>query len=185
MSDMITLGTECIRRYSFLVTKMKFPVATIPTFINLSKLLIHLMLVVIVLILFMAFGYKPDIYWLQLPFYTILTFLFFNFWSLFAGPLGAMSKDFSNLVKAFVTAVFWLSGIIWNPATIANPIIRKLLNANPITFLVNGYRNCLINKVWFWQEPKKLLFFLVLTIILLFISLITYKRVRKDIPDVL
>ena len=179
------MGTECIRRYSFLVTKMKFPVATIPTFINISKLIIHIMLVVIVLILFLAFGYKPDIYWLQLPFYILLTFLFFNFWSLFAGPLGTMSKDFTNLVKAFVTAIFWLSGIIWNPDTIGNVTLRKVLNANPVTFLINGYRNCLINKIWFWEQPKRLLYFGILTIILLLIALRTYKKVRKDIPDVL
>ena len=37
ISEMITGGTECIRKYSYLVTKMKFPVATIPTFINISK----------------------------------------------------------------------------------------------------------------------------------------------------
>ena len=185
MSDMITSGTECIRKYNFLVTKMKYPVATIPTFINISKLMIHMMLVAIVLVLFMAFGYKPDIYWLQIPFYTLLTFLFFNFWGILAGPLGAMSKDFSNLVKAFVTAIFWLSGIIWNPETINNVTIKKVLNANPVTFLVNGYRNCLINKVWFWEQPKRLLYFGIIMLLLLFIGLRTYKKVRKDIPDVL
>lgn len=38
MSDMITGGTECIRKYSYLVTKMKFPVATIPTFLVYQNL---------------------------------------------------------------------------------------------------------------------------------------------------
>ena len=35
MGDMITTGTKCIRKYSYLVTKMKFPVSTIPTFVSL------------------------------------------------------------------------------------------------------------------------------------------------------
>ena len=50
----------------------------------------------------------------------ILAFIFFNIWGLFSAPLAVISKDYSNLVKAFLTAVFWLSGIIWNPATIKN-----------------------------------------------------------------
>ncbi|MDY6141228.1 MAG: ABC transporter permease, partial [Bacilli bacterium] len=41
MSEMISGGTDAIRRYGYLVTKMKFPVSTIPTFVNLSKLIIH------------------------------------------------------------------------------------------------------------------------------------------------
>ena len=93
ISEMITGGTECIRKYSYLVTKMKFPVATIPTFINISKFAIHAMLIAIVIIIFMAFGYMPDVYLLQLPVYMILAFLFLNFWGLFSSLLGVISKD--------------------------------------------------------------------------------------------
>ena len=78
MSEMITGGTDCIRKYSYLVTKMKFPVSTIPTFVNISKFVIHLMLIYIVIIIFRLFGYTPDIYLLQLPFYMLLMFVFFN-----------------------------------------------------------------------------------------------------------
>ena len=35
MSEMITSGTDTIRKYSYLVTKMKFPVSTIPTFVSI------------------------------------------------------------------------------------------------------------------------------------------------------
>ena len=78
MSEMITAGTDCIRKYSYLVTKMKFPVSTIPTFVNISKFMIHLVLIYLVIIIFRLFGYTPDIYLLQLPFYIFLTFVFFN-----------------------------------------------------------------------------------------------------------
>lgn len=185
ISEMITGGTECIRKYSYLVTKMKFPVATIPTFINISKFAIHVMLMFIVIVIFRIFGYTPDIYLLQLPVYMLLSFVFLNFWGLFSSLLGVISKDYSNLIKSFITALFWLSGIMWNPASIKNELIRKILNLNPITFLVNGYRNCFINKVWFWEQPKRLIYFLIITAILLILAIMTYKKLRKDIPDVL
>ena len=72
MSEMITGGADSIRKYSYLVTKMKFPISTIPTFVSISKIIVHLLLVVIVIVIFMLFGFKPDIYLLQLPFYTII-----------------------------------------------------------------------------------------------------------------
>ena len=87
MSEMISAGTDGIRKYAYLVTKMKFPVSTIPTIINLSKLTVHLFLLLIVMIIFWAFGHPPTIYWLQIPFYMLCMFAFFQAFSLFTAPL--------------------------------------------------------------------------------------------------
>ena len=164
---------------------MKFPVSTIPTFVSLSKFMVYIILMFIMILIFVFMGYSPSIYIIQLPFYMIITFIFFTIWSLFASLLSSMSKDFGNLVKSMVTAVFWLSGIIWNPSTIKIDWLKKLLNLNPVTFLTNGIRNCFINEVWFFEEPKKLLYFVIITLILLAVTLWAYKKLRKEIPDVL
>lgn len=185
MSEMITGGTDAIRRYSYLVTKMKFPVATISTFVNISKFIIHALLIYIVIVLFRIFGYSIDIYYLQIPFYMLLTFIFFELWGLISAPLGAISKDYANLVKAFLTAVFWLSGILFNPENIKNVMIRKILRINPVTYLINGFRNSFINKIWFWEQPKRLLYFAIICLVMLLIGLRIYKKLRKEIPDVL
>lgn len=185
MSEMLTSGIETIRKYNYLVTKMKFPISTIPTFVSISKFSIHIILIIITILIFIFMGYIPDIYIVQLPVYMLLSFIFFTIWSLFASLLSAVSKDFSNLVKSFTTAIFWLSGILWNPATIQNDILRKVLMINPVTYITNGYRNCLINKVWFWEEPKTLLVFFIITFILLLLTTRTYKKLKKEIPDVL
>ena len=185
MSEMITSGTDTIRKYSYLVTKMKFPVSTIPTFVSISKFIVHLLLVVIVILIFIFMGYPPDIYIIQLPFYMLCMFIFFTIWSLFSSLLASMSKDFGNLVKSMVTAVFWLSGILWNPETVTIPWLKKLLMLNPVTFITTGFRNCFINHVWFFEQPKRLLYFVIITAIMLVIAIWTYKRLRKEIPDVL
>ena len=137
------------------------------------------------IVIFRLFGYTPDIYLLQLPVYMLLAFLLFNVWGLFSSLLAVISKDYANLVKSFITAIFWLSGIMWNTTNIKNELAQKMLNLNPVTFIVNGYRNCFINKVWFWEQPKKLLYFIIILIVLLFCAVKIYKKLRKDIPDVL
>lgn len=185
MSDMITSGADAIRKYSYLVTKMKFPISTIPTFVNVSKFTINLILMSIVIVIFMLFGYMPDIYYLQIPFYMLLMFIFFNVWGLFASLLSAMSKDFLNLVRAFVSAVFWLSGIIWDADKVTIPWLRRFLNLNPVTFLVNGFRNCFINKIWFWEQPKRLLYLGISFLVMIVLALWAYRKLRKEIPDVL
>ncbi len=185
MSDMLSQGTDSIRKYSYLVTKMKFPVSTIPTFVSISKMIVHFFLLAITIGIFFAFGKPVDIYIIQLPFFILLNFLFFTVFSLFSSLLSSMSKDFSNLVKSFITAVLWLSGILWDVNNIDIPWLKKLLMVNPVTYIVNGYRNCFINKVWFWEEPKRLLCFVIILIVLLVMAIWVYKKLRKEIPDVL
>ena len=85
---------------------MKFPISTIPTFTSISKFMIHCILMVIVISIFIAMNYTPTIYVLQMPIYMLFMFIFCTIWSLFASLLSAISKDFGNLVKSMVTAVF-------------------------------------------------------------------------------
>ena len=154
MNNMITSGTDSIRKYSYLVTKMKFPISTIPTFVSISKFIVHILLITITIGIFVLMGRMPTIYMLQLPFYMLLNLIFFTVFSLLSGLLASMSKDFANLVKSFVTAIFWLSGIVWNINTISIPWLKSFLMINPVTFLVEGYRNCFIHQTWFWEQPK-------------------------------
>ncbi len=186
MTEIITGGTVCIRRYSYLVTKMKYPITTIPTFTGLSHLYVHFVLVAVVIAVFWIMGYAPTIYMVQLPIYTLLMFLFFNAWSLFAGMISAISKDFANLVKSLNIGVFWLSGVLWNIDNVAdNKILDIIMKINPVTFICYGYRNCFVNQKWFFEEPEQLVAFLGWYALLGVMSLWAYKKLRKEIPDVL
>jgi len=185
VSEMLTQGTTTLKRYSYLVTKIKFPVSTISTFVSLSKLYVHAALLMIVIVVFIMFGRPVDVYFLQLPLYTALMFLFFTMWSLFASLLSAMSKDFSNVVTSFVMAIFWISGIMWDVNRVNNPLLAKILLFNPVTFIANGYRNVFIYKRWFFQDPFALFAFAVVLVVMFGLSLYTFNRLRRDIADVL
>ena len=185
MRDMIQGGAECIRKYKHLVTKIKFPISIIPTFTSLSHLVVHIVLLVISLVVFFAWGFPPDKYMLQIPFYMFLMFAFFEVWALFAGMLSAMSKDFLNLVKSFVQALFWLSGVIYDVNKIQHPAVRTVLKFNPITVISSGYRKAFIYKEWFWEDKIELIGYATTFIIIFFLSIWAYKRLRKEIPDVL
>ena len=186
MSEMLTQGTDSIRKYKYLVTKMKFPISIIPTFVSLSKLMINLLLLGVVIVLFWIMGYPPSIYYLQLPIFVFFSFLFFTLWAQFASLFSAISHDFSNLVKSFITPIFWLSGILWRTDTFDGNIwITRFLNLNPVTFLTGGFRDSLIFDRWFWESPKKCLYFACWLLILTLLSVWAHKRLRKDIPDVL
>lgn len=185
MSDMISMGSGAILRYRYLVTKMKFPISIIPTFVGLSKLMVQLFLIGIMLVIFIAFGYFPGIYILQLPIYMFLMVIFFTFWSLFSSMLSAMSKDFLNLVKSFVTPVFWLSGIMWDASKVQIEWLHNMMLFNPVNFFASGYRNVFIYKEWIWENSVEFWCFFCVLIVMIVASTWAYARTKKEIPDIL
>ena len=183
--DMIQDGADCIRKYRHLVTKIKFPISIIPTFTSLAHLVVHLALLAMAIIVYALWGFKPDIYYLQIPVYMLMMYLFFEAWALFAGMLSAMSKDFLNLVKSSVQALFWLSGVIYDVNKIRHPAIRTILKFNPVTVLSSGYRKAFIYKEWFWEDKVEMIGIATVYIIMCFLAVWAYKKLRKEIPDVL
>lgn len=185
MKDMIQGGAGCIRKYAHLVTKMRFPVSGIPTFVNLSELMVHFVLLFITVLFFIVTGHAPDIYYLQLPLYMLMMLVTFNCWSLFSGMLSCISKDFQNLVKSMGTAIFWMSGIIYDVNSIENPYIKIALKFNPVTVIATGYRKVFIYKQWFFEDKVEMLCFTISLIANIVLALWAYKKLRKEIPDVL
>lgn len=185
MSEMLTQGSKTLKRYNYLVTKIKFPVSTISTFVSLSKLYVHLALLTVVILIFLISGYGIDVYFLQLPLYVGLMFLFFTAWSLFAAPLSAVSKDFANVISSLVTAIFWMSGIMWDANSIHIDWLRRLLLINPVTYIATGYRNVFIYKRWFFEDRFATAAFALVLLFMVGLSLYTYHRLRREIADVL
>ena len=185
MQELITGGAGCIRKYNHLVTKMKFPVSIIPTYFNISHMYTHFILLAITIVLFALFGYMPDKYYLQLPLFILMMFCFFVVWSLLSGLLSAISKDFQNLVTAFSSAIFWMSGILYDVDKIKHGWVRLLLKFNPVTVISGGFRKALIYKQWFYEDGIELACYMTTLTLFTLFALWAYRKLRKEIPDVL
>ena len=104
---------------------------------------------------------------------------------MFSSMLGAISKDFINLIKAFTTALFWLSGIMFDVSSIDVWWAQLIFKLNPITYIVEGYRNCFVHNIWFWEQPKLTAVYLFELAVMWALALWSYRKLRKEIPDVL
>ena len=185
MRDAITDGASSVRKYKYLVQRIKYPVDTIPTFVNMSDMFVNMCLFLIVILLYCLFGFPPTIYYLQIPLFYLMAFIFFTLWGLFSSMLASVSKDFLNLVRATVTALFWLSGIVYNVDNIHSHTIKTILMFNPITIIANGFRNSMVYHKWFWETPEQMRNYLIITAIMFVMAIWSYRKLKKEIPDVL
>ena len=185
ISNTFTGGAGSIRKYSYLVKKVRYPVSTIPTIVSLSNLVVNCCLVALMLVIFVIGGHPPDIYWLQVPLYIMLSFLLFTAWSLFAGMLSVISKDFMHLVRSVLNALFWFSGILYDTRKVNNRILSFFLRINPVTIITKGFRNSLIYKSWFWEDLRSLRNLGLAYLVIVLLALWVYRRTVRSISDIL
>ena len=185
MQGMIVAGAASIKKYRFLVTKIRYPISTIPTFVGLSHLFVNLILLLIMMAIFILSGHTPDKYWMQIPLYILMMFALCEAWSLFSSLLAAFSSDFMHLVRSVTIMLFWVSGIMYDVNRIDNDIIKNIMLLNPITVIVNGFRNTFVYKEWFWANTYELLGFIIVVLILYSLALFCYKKLEYEISDVL
>lgn len=185
IQEILGTGINIFKRYSYLVTKIKFPLAGIPTIFSISTFVIQLGLVAALLVVYFLCGQPLDLYLLQLPVALVLMFVFFNMFSLVTSLLSAISKDFMNLMKTLSTPLFWLSGIIFNVYNLQLPLVELVLMLNPITFIVTMYRCAVYDKMWIWDKPEAIVGFVVVFTVTLVVTLVIYRRTHEEVADVL
>jgi teichoic acid transport system permease protein len=95
-------------------------------------------------------------------------------------------RDLSQIINIFMQVVMWMTPIMWDlDSLMVSPVIKTILKLNPMFYVVNGYRDSLINNVWFWQQPGMTVYFWSVTAILFAIGSVVFRRLQVHFADVL
>ncbi len=185
MSDMLTIGSNVYKRYTYLVNKMKFPLLAISAFYVLSQLFIYLACMVIVVVIALLCGVHMGLEIIQLPILIIIMYFFWLCWSVLTSPLSAISKDFANLIRTISTPLFWLSGVIFDVSSINIGWLQAILAFDPVTFFVQAHRYIICDGIWLWDDPGMLIAFAIVFVATLVVAAISLHRVGPEVADVL
>lgn len=183
-SDAVNGSMNSIVNNKFLVKKVNFRVSILPIVKIFSVLFLHLIFIIILIISFLLYGYKPSIYWLQLPFYTIMLFLLVLGLGWLTSALRVFTKDISHIVSVILQLGFWITPIFWSIDKVPQKYLY-LLKLNPMVFIVKGYRNCFIYHKWFWEDYRYLPYFLLVTFLFFILGAVVFRKLRPHFGDVL
>ena len=183
-NDALTGGTNSLVEYSYLVKKVNFNVAIIPSVKLLSGIFVHTAFLVFIVVLNCVYHIPLSVYYLQVFYYFFCTVaLLFAQGMLFAAIMPFFG-DMSNLVGVILQVGFWATPIVWNSDTVTENV-RRLLSYNPMYYICNGYRDSFLFHVGFWEQPIQGVTFWVTTLLTMWLGLSLFRKLRSDFVDVM
>jgi teichoic acid transport system permease protein len=185
MQEMLGTGANVFKRYSYLVTKIKFPLPVISMIYTKAMMLIEVCLIGVLCLALVLTGCDVDIYLLQVPLLLVMLMFFWDTFSIMVSPMSALSKDFHNLLIACSTPLFWLSGILFDVKSLPFDWMQTVLYFNPCTFFTVAFRDAFYDKVWFWDDPALLGGFIAVAVAQIIVMCLTTHRFEKEVPDAL
>ncbi len=185
-SDAWTNGTSSLMSYSYLVKKVVFKISILPIIKVIASIYVHLFFVFITFIIFWAYGYAPDLYSLQIIYYSFATFILALGLSYVTASIVGFFRDLTEIINILLQILIWVTPVMWNiETTLADGKLKTILKLNPMFYIVNGYRNALINKHWFWETPRQMVYFWVVALFILGLGMLVFKRLKPHFADVL
>ena len=184
-SDALSGGTNALIEYNYLVKKVVFNISVLPVVKIISALFVHGFFVILAIILYMCNGRFPDMYYLQIFYYS--AFFLVTGLCYATSAIVVLFRDLGQIIGIILQIGVWITPIMWVAESMIGVQSRlyKILQLNPMFYIVSGYRDAFIIKRWFWERPNWTIYFWVVSIICFLFGNWIFKRLRIHFADVL
>ncbi len=186
-SDALPSMTGAMSEYSYLVKKMSFPVELLPVIKLVSSFFVHICFVVIMLTVFLISGYMPMVIWIQVLYYSIAESVLVIGFGFLTSAINVFFKDISQIVDIALQFGMWMAPIMyWEGQFTQNyPWMEKIFKLNPFYYIVTGYRDSMLTGNWFFERPLNTVYFWCFSVLMVYIGLKVFMRLRSHFSDML
>lgn len=182
--DTLVPAARSVRSRRFLVTKVIFPKSIISTYKVVAGFISSFMFLGVVMVICLCYGVFPTVYWIQLIYYALAALSLMVAISLTTSTLVVLSRDIEFLLNSTIVLVFWLTPILWSVENLTGRL-ALLVKLNPFYYVINGFREAMIDQTWFWEHPTLTLYYWVVVIGLFLMGVFIHGRARDYFADVL
>ena len=185
--DALSGITNCMNEYSYLVKKVVFPVRLLPVIKVLSSLMVHGCFLVIMLAVFLISGAVPKGTWIQILYYSFGAAVLALGLGYITSAVNVFFRDMTQIVGIVLQFGMWLAPIMyWDGMfTESHPWMAPLFKLNPFYYIVAGYRDSMLTGNFFWERPLNTLYFWAVTLLILYLGVKLFSKLRPHFSDVL
>lgn len=177
-------ATSSLMEYSYLVKKVVFNIDVLPIIKVLSALFVNSFFVLVFILICSVYGYYPSFYALQIFYYMICLVCLVIAISYMTSAVMVFFRDLGQLINIVLQIGMWMTPIMWQ-STMVGERFQRILKLNPMYYIINGYREAMLTKVWFWEHSLWTVYFWGLIFILMFVGTKIFKRLKPHFADVL
>ncbi len=185
-SEVLGTATNVLLEYSYLVKKVVFNISTLPVVKAISSLFVHLFFIAFMLVMYLVYGYRPTPFMLQIVYYSFCMMVLALAFGYINAAIQVFFRDLSQIVSIILQVGIWATPIMWNMDNmIISDKVLFILKLNPMYYVIVGYRDAMINNVYFWSHPAETIYFWAFTIIMFIIGTTVFKKLKVHFADVM
>ena len=183
-ADSLSSTTMCMKEYNYLVCKVNFDIKMIPVIKIMSSCLVHIVFIFFLYFLNSIYKVPFSLYSIQVWYYFICLIVYLVGIGMIVSVVTPFLPDLQSIINVVLQIGFWATPIVWNIDAMS-PMVQKLCKLNPVYYIVTGYRDSLIDHIWFWERKGTTLYFWGLTLLILVGGYRLFKKMKKHLADVL
>ncbi len=179
-TTVISQGTFSIVGNADIIKKVYFPREILPLSSCTSGLVNYIISVPIIFIFLLCSGIGFSWYMLWLPLIAITQYILTVGIVLITSAINVYIRDAEYIINFFITMLFYATPVLY-ATTLFPQKYRWILYINPMTTIINSYRDIFYYK----QIPdmKLLLPVLGCSILLLFIGIVVFRKLKKGFAE--
>lgn len=184
-SEALAGGTNAMIEYSYLVKKVVFRIDILPVVKVISALFVNSFFIIIAIALCWLYGYSPSLYTLQIIYYLFCMIMLVVGLVYLTSALVVFFRDLTQIINIILQVGIWATPIMWPAETTLTPTLHRIFKLNPMYYVVDGYRDALLEHHWFWEDMTWTVYFWAFVVIMLLIGMTVFKRLKIHFADVL
>jgi len=183
-SEALNSGTNALLEYNYLVKKVVFKISVLPIIKIIAATFIHVFFAIVMLIIAAIYGYYPNIYTIQLIYYSFCLFIFVLGLCYSTCAIMVFFKDIGQIISILLQIGMWATPILWDVNGLSSAM-QMIVKINPLVYIVNGYRSAIFEKSWFWEDFYSTMYFWIVTVVVFGVGALVFKRLKVHFSDVL
>lgn len=180
-------ATNSLMEFSYLVKKVVFKISVLPIVKIISATYVHLFFIGLTVVVYFCFQMPAHIYMVQVFYYSFAAIVLVLGLSYITASMVVFFRDLGQIVNILLQFFMWLTPIMWdvNDMDWVTPGIHRFLKLNPVYYIISGYRDTFLDRIWFWEKGEWTVYFWAVALLIAMLGALTFKKLEKHFADVL
>lgn len=180
-STVITRSAFTMIENGNIIKKVYFPREILPIAICISEAVNFLISTLIILAFVVFNGLGLSKFMLFYPIIYLVQFLLVLAISFIVSSITVYFRDLQHLIGVALQLLFYATPIVYNTATIAGTGFEWVLAINPMTYIINAYRDIFYHQVM--PDIKSLLILGVILIVVCVLGYAIFNKLQKGFAE--